>query len=305
MRNIAKSLRVLFGSVVLLLTACATGGEPATETPSWRPATPVVAQPPLHKAVPLPLVDPTRPDTAQWEIFFDQLVVRNVNQPAIYTFTPRAADNNGKAVIILPGGGYQFISVENEGFPVAKRLRDAGYTAFVLQYRTRPTPVDPQAYLDEAVKTFGSLGKRPFPAYSPAVKDMRAALDYVASACEALNCSKSAPNVIGFSAGARTLIGSFTRATQTVPLSTIALIYPGMDQAIKPQPEAPLFLAIAQDDPLFTQGGFTLPQAWVEAGGSLELHLYATGGHGFGTLTKDKTSVGWLESYVRWLDAGT
>jgi hypothetical protein len=66
----------------------------------------------------------------------------------------------------------------------------------------------------------------------------------------------------------------------------------------------PLFLAIAQDDPLFQQGNFILPAAWVRDGGDLEFHLYRSGSHGFGTSRSGSTSENWLSAYIDWLNAG-
>ena len=43
---------------------------------------------------------------------------------------------NGMAVIICPGGSYFWLSLGTEGHDVAMRLKDEGYTAFVLNYRT-------------------------------------------------------------------------------------------------------------------------------------------------------------------------
>ncbi len=42
------------------------------------------------------------------------------------------------AVLILPGGGYVYIS-EREKYPIAKKFNTHGYTAFILNYSTYPT----------------------------------------------------------------------------------------------------------------------------------------------------------------------
>ena len=61
-------------------------------------------------------------DSEQWEHVFDQLMVRNVTQPALYPVLPDPELDRGKAVIVAPGGAFHFVSLENEGFPVAERL---------------------------------------------------------------------------------------------------------------------------------------------------------------------------------------
>lgn len=238
----------------------------------------------------------------QWETFFNQLVVRNVNVPSIYPVLPATASRNGKAVLILPGGGYQFVSMQNEGFPVAERLADAGYTAFVLKYRTRETGRAPTEFLQDAGKAFRGLGTRRLQGFRLAVDDLFAAVDLVRKRCSQIECDGGSLSIIGFSAGARTVIGAMEDPEQDLAAANVALIYPPMLDPVAADPAVPMFLAAAQDDPLFKQGGFTLADSWVRAGGSIEFHLYNSGGHGFGTALTDKTSQSWIDAYVAWLD---
>ena len=50
-------------------------------------------------------------------------------------FFPGPDKANGAAVIVCPGGSYYWLSRKIEGTEVAKKLADAGFTAFVLHYR--------------------------------------------------------------------------------------------------------------------------------------------------------------------------
>ena len=47
----------------------------------------------------------------------------------------QAAKSNGIGLLALAGGGYGFLSIQNEGTSVAHRLTELGYTVFVLTYR--------------------------------------------------------------------------------------------------------------------------------------------------------------------------
>lgn len=237
----------------------------------------------------------------QWENFLDQVIVRNVTQPALYPVLLAAGSRNGKAVIIVPGGGYQFVAVDNEGFPVAERLAHEGYVAFVLKYRTTPSARDPRAFLDQTSRLFGNIGRSELPDYQPAVDDLTSALAYVRTHCAALGCSASNINVVGFSAGARTLIRAIEHSPEAAAIHGAALLYPPMTQPIHGGPRPPLFLAIASDDPLFRQGGLALPQAWLGETSAIEFHLYSGGSHGFGTRTHGVTAEHWLDQYVAWL----
>ncbi len=59
-----------------------------------------------------------------------------------------------KYAIVLPGGGYAHCMTYQEGYPVAAKLNDMGYTAFVLEYRTRfhCSPYAPMEDLSRAIK---------------------------------------------------------------------------------------------------------------------------------------------------------
>ncbi|MCK0147167.1 alpha/beta hydrolase [Arenibacter sp. F26102] len=64
--------------------------------------------------------------------------VRGISKVINPTLTIYLADenkSNGAAVIICPGGGYSHLSINKEGYKVAKWLNDIGVSAFVLKYR--------------------------------------------------------------------------------------------------------------------------------------------------------------------------
>ncbi len=61
--------------------------------------------------------------------------ISNVSQPTLTVF-PAAIDRpSGTAVIICPGGGYEFLSFTREGQQYAQWLASLGVTAFVLKSR--------------------------------------------------------------------------------------------------------------------------------------------------------------------------
>lgn len=241
-------------------------------------------------------------DTEQWDRMFEQTNVRNVTCPRLYPVRPRPGKANGKAVIVVPGGGYQFVSIEQEGFRVADALAARGYTAFVLKYRTLPTPRDNGEFMAAMAKLFGSLGKGELKENPAAVEDLAAALQKVRSSAGTDGLDLTKIGVVGFSAGSRTAI----RLIETEPaarlIENLALIYPPMTQVIKGGPRPSMFVAIAVDDPLFKQGGLTLLQAWLAESPKVEAHLYSGGSHGFGMANKGTTSDLWIDQYIAWLD---
>jgi hypothetical protein len=62
-------------------------------------------------------------------------VVFNVANPTLTVFQPEPGKANGTAVVICPGGGFVALSIDSEGFDVARWLASKGVTCFVLKYR--------------------------------------------------------------------------------------------------------------------------------------------------------------------------
>lgn len=241
------------------------------------------------------------PDQEQWEHMMDQTTVRNVTRPALYPVLPPAGQGNGKAVIVVPGGGYQFVSMDSEGFRVAYRLAQAGYTSFVLKYRTMTTARDPEVHMRNMAALFGDLGKRELADHPPAVDDLAAALARVTREAAQWKIDPAQIHIVGFSAGSRTEIRLLEQRHAAVLARSVALIYPPMTQKVAGGPRPPPFLAIAVDDPLFRQGRLGLLDQWLNESMKVEFHLYSGGSHGFGMRPMGTTSDHWIDQYLAWL----
>ncbi|HYD10165.1 MAG TPA: dienelactone hydrolase family protein, partial [Acidimicrobiales bacterium] len=213
-------------------------------------------------------------------------IVRNVTEP----FLTRHGDGDGDdAVIVVPGGAYHFLAIEHEGHEVARRLVERlGVTAYVLAYRTVETPVDEEGFRAAlaAIWTSGggldAVSERVLPSLredgSWALADVRPRHRRVA--------------MLGFSAGARLTVEALLSAS---PPDAAALVYPPpLPDLPVPSPPPPIITVMAADDPLTTVGAEALHRAWRAAGASSELHLFATGGHGFGTNRTGHAVDAWL-----------
>jgi acetyl esterase/lipase len=68
-------------------------------------------------------------------------------------------------------------------------------------------------------------------------------------------------------------------------------------------PDAPpIFLLCATDDePGFPAHVISLYNRWFEAKHSAGMHLFARGGHGFGSGTKKNTTGNWIDQFMNWL----
>lgn len=236
-----------------------------------------------------------------WTRVFGQVWARNVQRSTLHVVRPLGGRANGKAVIVVPGGGYMFVSIDSEGFRVADRLAAQGYTAFVLKYRVNPTPPTPQAFMADMASKFGQLGKGELADLPPAVDDLAAAVSVVSRRAAEWKLDPKQIGAIGFSAGSRTLIRLIEQRPEAALLRHVGLIYPPMTQTVTGGPRPPLFLAMAAHDPLFRQGGLKLVDSWLKESDAVEFHLYYGGEHGFGMMPKGTTSDRWIDQYIDWL----
>ncbi|SFV13329.1 alpha/beta hydrolase [Pseudoduganella namucuonensis] len=61
--------------------------------------------------------------------------ISNVSLPTLAVYPAAYDRQSGTAVVICPGGGYEFLSYTREGHQYAQWLSSLGVTAFVLKYR--------------------------------------------------------------------------------------------------------------------------------------------------------------------------
>src|SRR6478736_6233962 len=81
-----------------------------------------------------------------WHSQYGSLFARNVTVATLTPFLPEPSKASGAAVIVAPGGGFRVLSMENEGWNVARALADRGVAGFVLKYRLNQTPADLDAF---------------------------------------------------------------------------------------------------------------------------------------------------------------
>ena len=86
---------------------------------------------------------------------------RNVTVATITPFLPDPAKASGAAVVVAPGGGFRTLSMENEGWNVARALAERGVAAFVLKYRLNQTPADMAGFERSMKEMFSSTASRP------------------------------------------------------------------------------------------------------------------------------------------------
>ena len=226
--------------------------------------------------------------------------VSNIHRPSITAYLPSKETATGAAVIVCPGGGHQYLAIEHEGYNVAKWLSEHGIAAFVLKYRLAREP--------------GSTYK----VEVHALADAQRAIRTVRSHAQEWSVAPSRVGIIGFSAGGGVAALAGTRfdngnASATDPVERLSsrpdffgLFYPGMspETLTVTRNTPPCFLVHADNDRTVPVDRSTTFYTMLnKAGVSAELHIYASGGHGFGLRPTNHDPVAtWPTRFQEWLD---
>lgn len=256
----------------------------------------------------------TAPGSEQWnwteaendKNMWQTKVVYNVVTPTLNIFYPEKDKANGTAAIICPGGAFYALSINSEGYDVAKWLAKKGVTCFVLKYRLVHTIGN-----DPTAEVAAKMGKKEFEEETGkviplSIADGKAAIAFVRKNAARFGVYADRVGIIGFSAGGTvTTAAGFNYTAENRP-DFMAPVYPYfpngmMGPVAKNAP--PLFIATASDDGLgLAPHSVDLYNSWIAAGNSAEMHLYAKGGHGFGMRPQQLPSDSWIQRLADWMD---
>jgi acetyl esterase/lipase len=254
-----------------------------------------------------------RADNDQW--------VTDVSAPTLTPFIPEKGMANGAAVVICPGGGYGGLSMDKEGYRVAKAFNQFGVTAFVLKYR----PPSDEIMVD---KTIGPL------------QDAQQAILVVRKNAAKWGISPNKIGIVGFSAGGHLAstegthfdkvlvedkdnisvrpdfmvllypvisfgplahIGSRENLIGKTPSQHLLNLYSNEKQITPNTP--PTFLVHATDDNVVpVQNSVMFYDALLANKVKAEMHIFEAGGHGFG-LNNPTSKDHWIDWCKNWMDA--
>lgn len=227
----------------------------------------------------------------------------NVSTPQLAVYRPTPDKDTGTAVIIAPGGGFNILAYDLEGTEVAAWLNSIGVTGIVLKYRVPAR--DPE--------------KR----WLAAVQDAQRAVSLVRSRASEWKLNPNRIGILGFSAGGAT--AGFTallfnaRQYETIDATDkvscrpdfALLIYAGgfvdtkanalRSEIQVPENCPPMFFAHAWDDHVPVQNALLLGAALKQAKVPVEMHLYPTGGHGYGLRRTDEPVTTWPDRAADWM----
>lgn len=234
-----------------------------------------------------------------------QPVIRigNVSTPQLTLYRPQPDQDTGVAMIICPGGGHNILAYDLEGTEVAQWCATLGITGIVLKYRVP--------------------ARDPKRRWSAAVQDGQRAVSYVRSQAAEWKLNPEQIGVLGFSAGGETAgrTALMFESRQYEPVDShdkvscrpdfAVLIYPAYMADAKEgklladipisDKSPPMFLVHTWDDGVTPLTSFLLATALKSANVSAELHVFASGGHGYGMRVTEKPVTRWPALCEAWL----
>ena len=260
---------------------------------------------PLYPGTPPGSAPANYPEKSYFSKVWNTEVVANVTKPSLTVFQPSPKLRNGTAVVICPGGGFMALSITSEGTDLAKFMAARGVTAFVLKYRLAHTGDDATeeftALYADRQKFHDTVGK----IIPLAVADGLAAVTYVRQHASEWGVSPDRVGIIGFSAGGWVTAGvAFHYSPEGRP-AFVAPIYAGAESkdVLVPADAPPMFVAAATDDSLgLAPQSIALYERWADAKKSVELHMYAKGGHGFGMHKQNIPTDHWIDRFADLVD---
>lgn len=230
-------------------------------------------------------------------------IVYNVTNPTLTVFAPEPGTANGTAIVICPGGGFHALSIDSEGFDVAKWLSAKGVTCFVLKYRLVESKTDDP--IKELMAKGAKIEEDVKPVIKMALADGNAAIAYVRNHASEYGVNPNRIGITGFSAGGTVAASVAYNYTTFSRPDFVAPIYLQYEWAIKkdvPADAPPMFILAATDDPLgLAPHSIKLYNDWTGAKKSAELHLYSKGGHGFGMKKQNLPSDHWIQLLADWM----
>jgi acetyl esterase/lipase len=243
----------------------------------------------------------------------------DADKPSLDVYLPEKADL-GTGVLVVPGGGYQFLALDHEGAQVAQWLVERGVAAFVLHYRIAPryhypAPIQDgqraMSFLRAHAADYGvkpdRLGIWGFSAGGHLASSVTTHFDAgQPDATDPVERVSDRPDFAIFAYGVLSMESEITH-----PGSRLNLLGPNPDSSLVEQftnakqvtrDTPPCFIfhtAADQVVPVLNSVNFYL--ALLRVGVPAELHVFEQGQHGVGLAQKDPQLRKWPELLEGWM----
>jgi acetyl esterase/lipase len=160
-------------------------------------------------------------------------IVYDVSKPTLTVFSPDPSAANGTAIIICPGGGFHFLSINSEGIDVANWLVKKGVTCFVLKYRVVHSLTSNPAQEMMNMINNKETEEQKRNVIMMAISDGRNAIAYVRQHAIEYKISPDEIGIIGFSAGGTIAASSAFNYTADNKPNFVAPIYAFMPDSLQ------------------------------------------------------------------------
>jgi len=211
--------------------------------------------------------------------------------PLMVKFPSSKQNKKDMAIIVAPGGGYNILAINKEGYEIAEALNNMQIAAYVLQYRVPKKEEQALMDMQRAIRLVKAEGYKKV-------------------------------GVLGFSAGGSLSARAATRFNEVVypkvdetdeasakPDFAI-LIYPayldrGPENTLTPEltitEHTPPFFIFGTADDKHGNSSLVMAKALRDKGIPIDLHLMSVGGHGYGLRPGNPAAVAWPKLLHEWL----
>ena len=230
----------------------------------------------------------------------------DVSQAVLYIFPADPAKATGQAVVICPGGGYVKLCIDYEGYDMAKWFAANGITAAVLKYRMpNGHPEVPLEDVEQALRIMMGLeaGATGFTAGKVGIVGSSAG-GHLAASASTLAETKPAFSILFYpvitAVQGKRHQGSFINllSEQRTPEQDAAYSLESRVTADTP----PAILLLSDDDKTVPPVNSTLYYNALKAHGiEASMHIYPSGGHGWGIRDSFRYKAQWQDAVLDWL----
>jgi acetyl esterase/lipase len=229
-----------------------------------------------------------------------------VSVPAYVVHSPAKGKCNGVAMVICPGSGFRDVWFDREGNDLGLWLAQKGITSLVLKYRTFNSD-------EEGFKLSRDDYNRQVYAHA------RQAVYLLRSKAKELGIDVNKIGIGGFSAGVTlSLMAAVGICQEKLPAYVnfeqvntdpdfVGLFYPGLNpdlinQAGKAEISPVFIMNGGEDTTTPASNCIELYNKLTSKKVSVEMHIYAKGGHGFDSGVERGNGIAmWRDSFVSWL----
>lgn len=247
--------------------------------------------------------------------------IRRVTDPEMFVYLPNDNSADRTAVIICPGGGYARLAIDHEGHDVAKWLNQFGVVGIVLKYRLpsdqimKNKSIGPLQDAQEAIRTVrrksnewkidpNKIGIMGFSAGGHVAASASTLYGY--NAYEPADNISARPDFSILIYGVLTMRGFNAHSNSKKnllgekPDTSLVEMFSLESQVNDKTPPAFLVHA-ANDSTVPVAGSIQYFSSLKKHSVPAELHIYETGGHGFGLARDRKTETGWTQACINWM----